>query len=127
MRVADVAEPLSHLGHPGSYPDLDSLEVGVNAPLLVDSTTGLPSRRCSNFCPSSGVLSGECVPATPAQNVTMTVEEQKTMMAIWCMVNSMLIAGNDLRTMSEETAKILTGAYLMRSAANKQTTTLDVI
>lgn len=108
VRVADVAEPLAHLGHPGSFPDLDSLEVGVAAPILVDNATGLPSSRCSHFCPSTGVLTGECVPAKPARNVTMSVDEQKTMVAIWCMVNSMLIAGNDLRTMSKETVAILT-------------------
>ena len=31
------------------------------------------------------MLSGKCVAATPAGNVTMSVAEQKTMMAIWCM------------------------------------------
>ena len=38
----------------------------------------------------------------------MSLDEQKTMMALWCMTNSMLIAGNDLRSMSPETKAILT-------------------
>ena len=42
-------------------------------------------------------------PAVPARNVTMTDAEQRSMMAIWCMSNSMLIAGNDLRTMTPQT------------------------
>jgi hypothetical protein len=52
------------------------------APLLVDAESGEPSRRCSNFCPSSGLESGACVPATPAGNATMSLDEQRTMMAL---------------------------------------------
>merc|ERR1712166_317473 len=108
VRLADIAEPLSHYGHPGSFPDLDSLEVGVPAPIYVESSTGQPSGTCSNFCPGNSVQTGECVAAEPARNVTMSTAEQKTMMAIWCMSNSMLIAGNDLRTMTQQTLDILT-------------------
>lgn len=83
---------------------------GVEAPILVDARTGLPSKRCSNFCPSSSLQRGQCVPAQPKRNVTMSLPEQKTMMALWCMTASMLIAGNDLRTMSAQTKAILTAA-----------------
>ena len=107
VRLADIVEPLAHLSHPGGFSDLDSLEVGVAAPILVDAESGQPSNRCSNFCPSSGVLSGACVPAVPPRNVTMSLDEQRSQMALWCMTNSMLIAGNDLRTMSAETRDIL--------------------
>jgi hypothetical protein len=106
--VADIAAPLAHLSHPGGFSDLDSLEVGVPAPILVDAESGQPSSRCSNFCPSTGVRDGMCTPVHPAQNVTMSLDEQKSMMAIWCMTNSMLIAGNDLRTMDSATREILT-------------------
>ena len=108
VRLADIAAPLAHLSHPGGFNDLDSLEVGVAAPILVDGESGLPSKRCSNFCPSTGLLTKACVPAVPARNVTMSLDEQRTMMALWCMTNSMLIAGNDLRSMSNETKAILT-------------------
>ena len=66
VRLADIVEPLAHLSHPGGFSDLDSLEVGVAAPILVDAESGQPSNRCSNFCPSSSVLSGACVPAAVA-------------------------------------------------------------
>ena len=78
------------------------------APLLVDSKTMQPTRQCSNFCPHTGLLTKRCVPARGGGNVTMSLDEQKTMMALWCMTSSMLIAGNDLRTMSEQTKAILT-------------------
>lgn len=38
----------------------------------------------------------------------MTYEEDKTHFSIWCMLNSPLLAGNDLRNMSAETIGILT-------------------
>lgn len=38
----------------------------------------------------------------------MTYEEDKTHFTMWCMLNSPLLAGNDLRYMSEETISILT-------------------
>eukprot|EP01044_Picomonas_judraskeda_P006362 COSAG03_NODE_631_length_6620_cov_2.507898_2_plen_360_part_00 len=88
VRLIDIVAPLAHLSHPGGFSDLDSLEVGVNAPILVDAESGQPSKRCSGFCPSTGVRDGECVRVTPPQNATMSIDEQKTMMAFWCMTNS---------------------------------------
>ncbi|MHB9056311.1 MAG: glycoside hydrolase family 27 protein [Paludibacteraceae bacterium] len=38
----------------------------------------------------------------------MTYDEDKTHFSMWCMMNSPLLAGNDLRTMSGETIEILT-------------------
>ena len=38
----------------------------------------------------------------------MTFDEDKTHFSMWCMMNSPLLAGNDLRTMSKETIEILT-------------------
>jgi len=38
----------------------------------------------------------------------MTYEEDKAHFTMWCMMNSPLLAGNDLREMSEETLEILT-------------------
>jgi polygalacturonase len=38
----------------------------------------------------------------------MTYEEDKTHFSMWCMLSSPLLAGNDLRSMSEETLEILT-------------------
>ena len=38
----------------------------------------------------------------------MTYEEDKTHFTMWCMMNSPLLAGNDLRYMTEETIEILT-------------------
>ncbi len=38
----------------------------------------------------------------------MTYEEDKAHFSMWCMMNSPLLAGNDLRTMSKETLEILT-------------------
>jgi hypothetical protein len=38
----------------------------------------------------------------------MSYEEDKTHFSMWCMLNSPLLAGNDLRTMSAETLEVLT-------------------
>ncbi|WP_163514274.1 glycoside hydrolase family 27 protein [Gelidibacter japonicus] len=43
----------------------------------------------------------------------MTYEEDKTHFTMWCMMNSPLLAGNDLRYMSDETIAILTNEELI--------------
>lgn len=43
----------------------------------------------------------------------MTYEEDKTHFTMWCMMNSPLLAGNDLRYMSEQTIVILTNKELI--------------
>ena len=43
----------------------------------------------------------------------MTFEEDKTHFSMWCIMNSPLLAGNDLRTMSKETLKILTNKEII--------------
>jgi len=43
----------------------------------------------------------------------MSYEEDKTHFSMWCMLNSPLLAGNDLRNMSEQTIKILTNKEII--------------
>lgn len=43
----------------------------------------------------------------------MTYEEDKTHFSMWCMMNSPLLAGNDLRNMTRETISILTNKELI--------------
>ncbi|MFT3903795.1 MAG: glycoside hydrolase family 27 protein [Niabella sp.] len=43
----------------------------------------------------------------------MSYEEDKTHFSMWCMLNSPLLAGNDLRNMSKETLEILTNKELI--------------
>lgn len=43
----------------------------------------------------------------------MSYEEDKAHFSMWCMMNSPLLAGNDLRNMSEETISILTNEELI--------------
>ena len=43
----------------------------------------------------------------------MSYEEDKTHFSMWCMMNSPLLAGNDLRSMSKETIEILTNKALI--------------
>jgi len=43
----------------------------------------------------------------------MTYEEDKTHFSMWCVMNSPLLAGNDLSKMSQETIKILTNKELI--------------
>ncbi len=43
----------------------------------------------------------------------MTYDEDKTHFSMWCMMNSPLLAGNDLRTMSSETIEILTNKEII--------------
>jgi hypothetical protein len=47
----------------------------------------------------------------------MSVEEDKTHFSMWCMMNSPMLAGNDLRTMSSQTLEILTNKEII--ALNK--------
>lgn len=43
----------------------------------------------------------------------MSYEEDKTHFSMWCMLNSPLMAGNDLRTISKQTIEILTNKELI--------------
>lgn len=43
----------------------------------------------------------------------MSYEEDKTHFSMWCMMDSPLLAGNDLRTMSDETISILTNKEII--------------
>lgn len=43
----------------------------------------------------------------------MSYEEDKTHFSMWCMLNSPLLAGNDLRSMSKQTIEILTNKELI--------------
>ena len=43
----------------------------------------------------------------------MSYEEDKTHFSMWCMMSSPLLAGNDLRSMSEETIEILTNKEII--------------
>ena len=43
----------------------------------------------------------------------MSYDEDKTHFSMWCMLNSPLLAGNDLRHMSKETVEILTNKELI--------------
>lgn len=43
----------------------------------------------------------------------MTYDEDKTHFSMWCMLNSPLLAGNDLRNMSKQTVEILTNKELI--------------
>ena len=43
----------------------------------------------------------------------MSYEEDKTHFSMWCMMNSPLLAGNDLRSMTKETIEILTNKELI--------------
>ena len=43
----------------------------------------------------------------------MTYEEDKTHFSMWCMLNSPLLAGNDLRKMSQQTVEILTNSEIV--------------
>jgi hypothetical protein len=43
----------------------------------------------------------------------MSYEEDKTHFSMWCMMNSPLLAGNDLRSMSAETLGILTNKEII--------------
>jgi alpha-galactosidase len=52
-------------------------------------------------------------------NGGMTDEEYRTHFSLWCMLAAPLMAGNDLRTMSDETLAILTNREMI--AINQDT------
>lgn len=49
----------------------------------------------------------------------MSYDEDKTHFSMWCMLNSPLLAGNDLRTMSKQTIEILTNRELIELNQDK--------
>ncbi|MCZ4223260.1 glycoside hydrolase family 27 protein [Pedobacter rhodius] len=73
LKIIDINADLHPYSKPGSYNDMDMLQVGRG----------------------------------------MNYEEDKTHFSMWCMLNSPLLAGNDLRNMSAQTISILTNKELI--------------
>ena len=107
-RLADIAAAVAASGasRPGSFADLDALEVGVpGREYRCPGGPGPSGTTRTSFCPNRA---RGCVPT--GRDATMSETEQRTHMALWCMTASPLIAGNDVRNMSAATRAILTAA-----------------
>ncbi|WP_319429202.1 glycoside hydrolase family 27 protein [Mycobacterium sp. RTGN5] len=86
----DAATPLAPRERPGYFNDPDMLVAGISWPDFVTSHPGM-----------SETLAGQVGPS-------MTVDEQRTHVSLWAMMAAPLLAGNDIRSMSQETRDILT-------------------
>jgi alpha-galactosidase len=112
-----AAGPVASRSRPGHWNDPDMLVVGVSWPEFV---TGHPGMLTSLAVP--GTLTADQLeqaemlkPITPqllavvgAQRPSLTDVEQRAHFSLWAMLAAPLLAGNDIRSMSEQTRAILT-------------------
>ena len=112
-----AAGPVASRSRPGHWNDPDMLVVGVSWP---DFVSRHPGMLASLAVP--GTLSADQLeqaemrkPITPqlftavgAQRSSLTDVEQRAHFSLWAMLAAPLLAGNDIRSMSEQTRAILT-------------------
>ncbi len=85
-----AAVPLAGRSRPGYFNDPDMLVAGISWPAFVASHPGMVE-----------MLAGQDRPS-------MTGDEQRSHISLWAMMSAPLLAGNDIRSMSQDTREILT-------------------
>ncbi|MQY22664.1 glycoside hydrolase family 27 protein [Nocardia macrotermitis] len=120
-----AATPLAARSRPGYWNDPDMLVVGTQLAEFLGMHPGtVPSallkalpltlqQRISARATVKGAtslltLTPEQIAALRDPQFSLTVEEQRTHLSLWAMLAAPLIAGNDVRAMSEQTRSILT-------------------
>jgi alpha-galactosidase len=112
-----AAAPVAGRSRPGKWNDPDMLVVGIPWAQFVSGHLGMLSSLAV-----PGTLTAEqleqvdrLLPVTPevvalvgAQRPNLSDEEQRAHFSLWAMLAAPLIAGNDVRSMSEQTRAILT-------------------
>jgi alpha-galactosidase len=91
----DAAVPLATHSRPGHFNDPDMLVTGISWPDFVTNHPGMTQ-----------TLAGQVGPS-------MTVDEQRTHVSLWAMLAAPLLAGNDIRSMSQETRDVLTNREII--------------
>ncbi|TGD89426.1 glycoside hydrolase family 27 protein [Mycolicibacterium sp. CH28] len=85
-----AAAPLAGRSRPGYFNDPDMLVAGIPWPAFMTSHPGMIE-----------TLAGQSGPS-------MTDAEQRSHVSLWAMMSAPLLAGNDIRSMSQQTREILT-------------------
>jgi alpha-galactosidase len=108
-----AAIPVAARSRPGYWNDPDMMVVGIPWGVFV---AGHPTMLFSLSLPDTVTLSEVSTAPVPQQIVNrvadqrpnLTDVEQRSQFSLWAMLAAPLIAGNDLRTMSDQTRTILT-------------------
>ncbi|MGO4649547.1 glycoside hydrolase family 27 protein [Nocardia sp. 2YAB30] len=120
-----AAAPLAARSHPGYWNDPDMLVVGTQLAEFLGTHLGtvpsallkaLPLTVQQRIAARAAVKQAtSLVRLTPAQiamlrdpQYSLTLDEQRTHFSLWAMLAAPLIAGNDVRTMTDQTSAILT-------------------
>ncbi|MGW4243462.1 glycoside hydrolase family 27 protein [Nocardia sp. NPDC004722] len=112
-----AAEPLSGRVRPGYWNDPDMLVVGVQLTDFIGThLAGFPVEVLTGTLTTRQVIQLESAmeisPAVIAQlrdpGRNLTLDEQRAHFSLWAMLAAPLLAGNDVRAMSEDTRAILT-------------------
>jgi alpha-galactosidase len=112
-----AAAPAAGRSRPGHFNDPDMLVVGIGWPQFVASHPNkLWKRALAGTLTPEQVdqiyhrrpLSPEVIALVGAQRPSLTEDEQRAHFSLWAMLAAPLIAGNDVRSMSEQTRALLT-------------------
>jgi alpha-galactosidase len=117
-----AAAPVATRSRPGHWNDQDMLVVGVSWPKFVSGHPGmLAGVALSDTLTPDQLAQAELLkPLSPqvvaligAQRPSLTEVEQRAHFSLWAMLAAPLLAGNDIRSMSEETRAILTNPEII--------------
>lgn len=112
-----ASSPVAGRSRPGHWNDPDMLVVGISWAEFVRGHLGMlaglampGSLTADQFDQAEQLapLTPEVVTLIGAQRPSLTDDEQRAHFTLWAMLAAPLLAGNDIRTMSEQTRAILT-------------------
>lgn len=112
-----AAAPIAERSRPGHWNDADMLVVGVSWAQFVSGHPGMLASLAvgGTLTPDqleqaelATPLSAQLVAMIGAQRPSLTEVEQRAHFSLWAMLAAPLLAGNDIRSMSEQTRAILT-------------------
>ncbi|MVU76808.1 glycoside hydrolase family 27 protein [Nocardia sp. ET3-3] len=118
----DAAEPLAARSRPGYWNDPDMLVAGLQltdfigahlAGYSADALSGTLDARQVLELESSFDISPAVIAELRDPGRNLTLDEQRSHFALWAMLAAPLIAGNDVRAMSEETRALLTNTEVI--------------
>jgi alpha-galactosidase len=117
-----ASQPVAARSRPGHWNDPDMLVVGLSWPDFVNGHSGmLAGIALDGTLNEDQMEQAELLkPPTPqlfaligAQRPSLTEEEQRSHFSLWAMLAAPLLAGNDIRSMSDQTRQILTNAEII--------------
>ena len=93
---------------PGYWNDPDMLVAGISWPQFVTSHPGMAASLAIPGTVHLGPGSSDVVSVISDQRQSLTTEEQQAHLTLWAILAAPLLAGNDIRSMPEQTREILT-------------------